>query len=127
MKNVSPEIEYVGIYFARHGYLWIVPVSEWTAHKEFARTENAFFEFAKHQQAEKQAQHEAEDVEFNKRLSEEKRRDRRRAAVTTKPYVVREGQCGGRYFAGRSQVGEPCWVTSQRDGWRWKDRPYAHR
>jgi hypothetical protein len=89
MTNVGPEIEYVGIYFARHGYLWIVPVSEWTAHKEFARTENAFFEFAKHQQAEKQAQHEAEDVEFNKRLSEEKRRDRRRAAVTTKPYVVR--------------------------------------
>jgi hypothetical protein len=34
-----PEIRRVGLYFARHGYLWVTDVAEWTGRSDFAETE----------------------------------------------------------------------------------------
>lgn len=53
-----PQIGRVGLYFARHGHLWIVDAAEWTTHPEFAAVEEWFFEAA----AEVLAEEEGEDV-----------------------------------------------------------------
>jgi hypothetical protein len=42
-----PEIRRVGIYFARHGYLWTVDAREWTGHPDFQETEQWFMKRAK--------------------------------------------------------------------------------
>jgi len=42
-----PEIEHVGIYFARHGYLWTMPTAIWTGRPMFPRVERQFFELAR--------------------------------------------------------------------------------
>jgi hypothetical protein len=39
-----PEVTRVGIYFARHGYLWTVPVGSWTDRPEFVPTRVWLFE-----------------------------------------------------------------------------------
>lgn len=38
-----PEIKRIGIYFCRHGYLWVRDVTTWTEHPEFAAIEKWFF------------------------------------------------------------------------------------
>jgi hypothetical protein len=38
-----PEINRAAFYFCRHGHLWVLDVSTWVAHPEFAQIENWFF------------------------------------------------------------------------------------
>lgn len=42
-----PEIRRLGIYFARHGYLWTVDAREWTGNPDFQETEQWFINCAK--------------------------------------------------------------------------------
>jgi hypothetical protein len=39
-----PEIRRFGLYFCRHGYLWVQDVALWTAHPDFAALEGWFFQ-----------------------------------------------------------------------------------
>jgi len=41
-----PEIKRLALYFARHGFLWIVPVSQWVDHPGFADVEGWFCGYA---------------------------------------------------------------------------------
>jgi len=41
-----PEIKQVGIYFGRHGYLWVLNTDVWTEHPQFSEIEEWFFEYA---------------------------------------------------------------------------------
>jgi hypothetical protein len=47
MDPSFPEIKRVGIYFSRHGYLWIRPAALWTSHPRFAEAERRFFDYAR--------------------------------------------------------------------------------
>jgi hypothetical protein len=42
-----PEIRRAALYFCRHANLWVLDVSTWVAHPEFAQIENWFFKRAK--------------------------------------------------------------------------------
>jgi hypothetical protein len=42
-----PEIKKLGLYFCRHGYLWLKEVSEWTGKPGFVELEEWFHEHAK--------------------------------------------------------------------------------
>jgi hypothetical protein len=42
-----PQIKQMAIYFCRHGHLWIVDATTWTAHPQFAEVEEWFFKRAK--------------------------------------------------------------------------------
>lgn len=43
MRNPGfPEIKRLGLYFARHGFLWVRPVSQWVDHPQFAEIEKWF-------------------------------------------------------------------------------------
>ena len=42
-----PVIERLGLYFARHGFLWTVDSTVWTKHPEFEEIESAFFRLAR--------------------------------------------------------------------------------
>jgi hypothetical protein len=47
LDHEFPEIRRAALYFCRHGHLWVLDVSTWVAHPEFAQIENWFFKRAK--------------------------------------------------------------------------------